>query len=183
MKKIFLLSVVMLIGLAVFSQKSPLWLRYPAISPDGKVIVFTYKGAIYKVAAKGGKAVAMTNNTAIDYKPVWSPDGKFIAYASNRHGNFDIYIVGATGGTPKRLTFNSANEIPTSFTADGKDILFTAHIQDLASNAAFPKSYLSELYSVSSSGGRIKQILSTPAKEAKYSKDGSKLIYQHCISL
>lgn len=161
-----------------FSQTNPLWLRYTAISPNGKEIAFNYQGNIYKVGINGGKAIMLTSSNAYDKKPVWSPDGKKIAFASDRHGNFDIFIINSNGGIPIRLTYHSGNETPSSFSPDGKNILFSATIQDLSSNTAFPKAYISELYSVSINGGRIKQILSTPAEEAKYSKDMSKIIYQ-----
>jgi len=162
----------------LMAESNPLWMRYSSISPDGETIVFTYKNDIYKVSSSGGVATAITANPALDYMPIWSPDSKTIAFASDRNGSFDIFSVSAQGGTPKRLTFHSGNESPSSFSPDGKEILFSASIQDLASNVAFPKSYLSELYSVPASGGRIKQILSTPAEKAKYSSDGKTILFQ-----
>src|SRR5262245_30250542 len=69
------------------------WMRYPAISPDGRTIVFTYKGDLYKVASSGGAATALTTHTAHDFMPVWSHDGKQIAFASDRYGNFDVFVV------------------------------------------------------------------------------------------
>src|SRR3954470_20749075 len=76
------------------------WMRYPAISPDGRTIVFTYKGDLYRVASTGGQAIALTTHPAEDYMPVWSHDGKQIAFASDRYGNFDIFVVPADGGEP-----------------------------------------------------------------------------------
>ena len=48
-----------------FAQQPPLWLRYPAISPDGKTIVFSFKGDLYKVAAAGGEATPLTLHEAL----------------------------------------------------------------------------------------------------------------------
>ena len=59
------------------------WLRYPAISPDGTTVVFSYKGDLYLVSADGGEAKQLTSHAAHDYAPVWSPDGKQIAFASD----------------------------------------------------------------------------------------------------
>src|ERR1044071_6943667 len=74
------------------------WMRYPAISPDGRTIVFTYKGDLYRVAPSGGPATALTTHSAHDFMPVWSHDGKQIAFASDRYGNFDIYVMPIEGG-------------------------------------------------------------------------------------
>lgn len=70
--------------------------------------------------------------------PIWSPDGKQIAFASDRYGNFDVFVMPADGGTAQRLTTHSTGEIPSTFTPDGKYILFSASIQDPASSALFP---------------------------------------------
>lgn len=176
-------TVIFALGLTFTAKSqtnSPLWLRYPAISPDGKTVVFCYKGDIYSVSAQGGEARAITSNPAYDYLPVWSPDGKTIAFASDRHGNFDVYTVPVVGGTPKRLTFHSANEYPSAFCPDGNSIVFSAHIQDDAKNILFPDRRLSELYSVPTQGGRIAQVLTTPAINACFSHDG-KLIAYHDV--
>jgi len=113
-----------------------------------------------------------------DYNPIWSPDGKTIAFASLRNSNADIYVISAKGGMAKRVTTNSANEIPTSFTPDGKNILFSAQIMDNKDNVIYPSGAMSELYSVPVNGGRTKQILSVPALKAKYNTDKTKLIYE-----
>ncbi len=92
-----------IISFQAFSQNNPLWLRYPAISPDGKSIVFSFKGDLYKVDASGGTAYPLTLHEAHDFMPVWSHDGKKIAFASDRFGNFDVFIISADGGEPTRL--------------------------------------------------------------------------------
>ena len=156
------------------------WLRYPSISPDGKSVVFSYGGDLYIVGSDGGEARKLTSHQAYDYAPVWSPDGKTIAFASDRFGNFDIYTISVKGGVPVRLTTNSAKETPWTFTPDGKSILFTARIQDPASSVLFPKSSMTELYSVSIEGGRPEQILATPAEEVSFIGNTGSFLYQDC---
>jgi len=171
------LAACLLTGL-VFGQDNPLWMRYPAISPDGQTILFSYKGDIYSVAARGGSAVPLTISESYEYAPVWSHDGKWIAFASDRYGNFDVFVMPSTGGEAKRLTYFSGREIPSSFTADDKRVLFAAVRQDLASDGQFPTGAMSELYSVPVAGGRVDQVLPVPAINATVSAAGDKIIYE-----
>lgn len=159
------------------AQNIPMWLRYPAISPDGATIVFAYKGDLYRVPSDGGVAVPLTLHEAHDFMPVWSHDGKSIAFASDRFGNFDVFIMPATGGEARRLTFHSASELPYSFSPDDKAILFGAARLDAADNRTFPTGSQPELYQVPAAGGRAVQILGTPAEDARFSADGRFIIY------
>ena len=169
--------VAFLIYLQNFANDNPLWLRYPSISPDGKTIVFSFQGDLFTVSSDGGEAKHLTQHKAHDFMPVWSPDGNSVAFASNRYGNFDIFLIPSDGGEAKRLTKYSGNEYPNSFTPDGKNILFSASIEDAVDNVQFPSGVLSELYMVPVGGGKIKQILSTPAEMAIYDSAMRRIIY------
>jgi len=161
----------------VAAQESPLWLRYPAISPDGQTLLFEYKGDIWTVAAAGGNAVPLTLSESYEYAPVWSHDGNSVAFASDRYGSFDVFVMPATGGEAKRLTWHSAREVPSSFSADDKTVLFASARQDLATNAQFPTPGMTELYSVPIGGGRVSLVLTTPALDATVSSKGDKIIF------
>jgi tricorn protease len=159
------------------TASAPLWMRYPIISPDGKTIIFTYKGDIYQVPATGGTATPITLSDAYDFMPVFSPDGKTIYFASDRYGNFDVFSVPLIGGATKRLTFHSSNDYPQCLSADGKRILFTASRVDNAAMSQFPYGALGEIYSVGIEGGREKQELSIAAENIKWNKAGTKMIF------
>ena len=162
---------------ALIAQDTPLWMRYPAISPDGATIVFSYKGDLYRVPSEGGLAYPLTLHEAYDHSPVWSHDGKSIAFASDRYGNFDVFVMPAEGGTARRLTFHSSGDYPSDFTADDKAILFTSSRLDIASNAQFPSGVLPELYLVPVEGGMPKQALPVPALDTRVSADGKLMVY------
>ena len=177
MKLILCLALVLSSFVFTFGQDNPLWLRYPAISPDGQTLLFEYKGDIWTVPAAGGNAVPLTLSESYEFAPVWSHDGKSIAFASDRYGNFDVFVMPATGGEAKRLTYHSTREVPSSFTADDKAVLFNAARQDAVTNVQFPTGGMVELYSVPVTGGRVSQVLTSPALDAAVSSNGDKIIF------
>jgi Tol biopolymer transport system component len=125
-RSLLVLGLYLLLGPIAAAQDAPLWLRYPAISPDGSTILFCYKGDIYSVPSAGGSATPLTLSESYEFAPVWSHDGKTIAFASDRYGSFDVFVMPSSGGEGKRLTFHSSKEIPSSFTADDRAVLFAA---------------------------------------------------------
>ncbi|UKJ07759.1 S41 family peptidase [Solitalea lacus] len=178
MKKI--IGALLLLGAinTAQAQENPLWMRYPAISPDGKTIVFSYKGDLYKVPSGGGQAIPLTMHEAHDFMPIWSHDGKSIAFASDRYGNFDVYVMPASGGEAKRVTYHSSNDFPSDFSSDDKNVIFSSVRQDIFTSAQFPYGRMPELYSVPSAGGKTTMLNSNSMEMARVSKDGKKIIYQ-----
>lgn len=177
MKKLLTCLALSLVAASSYAA-TPLWLRDVQISPDGTEIAFCYKGDIYKVPSNGGTATQLTTQASYECSPIWSPDSKQIAFASDRNGNFDLFVMSADGGAARRLTTHSASEIPSTFTTDGNYILFSASIQDPANSALFPTSAMTELYKVPVTGGRTEQVLGTPAEMACFDKSGKTFLYQ-----
>lgn len=159
------------------STETPLWMRYPNISPDGTKIAFSYQGDIYYVPAAGGEAVRLTSTEDYEYQPVWSPDSRTVAFASDRFGGMDIFTVGIEGGKAVRLTTHSGTEAPLAFSPDGKYIYFSAAIQDPASSALWSGSWLTELYRVPVTGGRPEQIAANPICSVSFDTDGKSFLY------
>ena len=163
MKRILITLSAFIFGATLLAaEDSPLWLRRNDISPDGKHIVFTYKGNIYTVDADGGKAVQITSNQAYDTDPMWTPDGSNIVFASYREKSKDIYKVSAKGGTPVRLTTHTGNETPLEVLGDGS-ILFSANIQPDSRYDGYPGDV--QLYMTGPYGGRPKLVTSMPVSD------------------
>ena len=154
MRRVLILTALTL-SLSVAAQTNPLWMRHTSISPDGQTIAFSYKGDVFTVPASGGQARQLTSNAAYDSYPIWSPDGKKIAFASSREGSLDIYVMNKFGGEPKRLTTRSTNETPIAW-RDNEHILFSAAIMPTAKSIFFASSQFPQVYEVNLKGDRPK---------------------------
>ena len=157
-------------------QASPLWMRFPAISPDGQQIVFTYKGDIFVVPAQGGEARQLTTNAAYDTHPVWSPDGQQIAFASDREGSMDIYVVNSRGGSPVRLTTDSGTETPVTFLDKGH-VLFSMQVMPTAQSIIFSQKDFPQVYSVSTQGSRPRLFSVLPMEDISINSRGDLLYH------
>lgn len=179
MKRLHLLFALLFSTNCLIAQTEALWIRYPAISPDGKEIVFSYKGDLYKVASSGGTALPLTLHEAHDYMPVWSKDGKQIAFASDRYGNFDVFVINANGGEPTRITFHSANDYPFDFSNDNKTIIYGSARHTVNTNVRFPRgSLFLQLYQVPTKGGRSILISAIGMEHAQFNSKGNQIVYQ-----
>lgn len=176
MKKILLALIAPLATASAMAQSDPLWMRFPAISPDGKTVAFSYKGDIWTVPANGGQARQITTNPAYDAYPVWSPDSRQIAFASSREGSLDVYVVGKDGGTPRRVTTDSGDEYPMAWRNDST-IMLKASIMPKATSIMFAN--FSQVYEVSDKGGRMRLFSDIPMEDISVGNDGALLYHDN----
>lgn len=176
MKKILLALIAPLATASAMAQSDPLWMRFPAISPDGKTVAFSYKGDIWTVPANGGQARQITTNPAYDAYPVWSPDSRQIAFASSREGSLDVYVVGKDGGTPRRVTTDSGDEYPMAWRNDST-IMLKASIMPKATSIMFAD--FSQVYEVSANGGRMRLFSDIPMEDISVGNDGAMLYHDN----
>ena len=152
------------------AEKYTRGLRYPSLTPDGKQVVFAYRGDIW-ITATDGKTPArrLTIHEAQDTLPRVSPDGKHIAFSSTREGSYDLYVMPITGGEAKRISFHSGLEILCNWSPDGKRIMF-------ASSRAASR-YRIDLYDMPSTGGPARRITRDGGRDGAYSADGKTVVY------
>lgn len=166
MRSLYIFLWVALLPLPLLAQEdSAPFVRYPALSPDGNTVAFSYQGDIWTVPVEGGRAYRLTIHEAYEAIPKWNPDGSKIAFSGDRYGNNDVYVVDAQGGTPQRLTYHSTADEVSGWTADGKVIFGTdrtfVHVEREQ-----------EIHSISADGGTSDRILDAVGNTAVSSPDG-----------
>ncbi|MDE3067439.1 MAG: PD40 domain-containing protein [Verrucomicrobiota bacterium] len=146
----------------------PLLLRSPTLSRTQ--IAFAYGGEIWIVSRDGGNARRLVTGSDRLTGPVFSPDGKVVAYTGDYHGNDDVYVAPAAGGEPRRLTYHPGADIAIGWTPDGKNVLFTSHRASYSDPAQF--------FTMPLHGAGYPTELPLPmGSEGCYSPDGKSLAY------
>ncbi len=161
-----LIISLMLFTTTIHSQGTRL-LRQPSITDTH--VTFSYGGDIWVADLDGSNTARITSTPAVEGNPHFSPDGKWIAFNSNRSGNQAVYIVSPAGGTPTRLTWHPAPATVRGWSPDGKRVLY-ATSRDNA-----PTSFAS-LWTVSVDGGPSILLTKQWAADGSFSPDGSKVI-------
>jgi tricorn protease len=168
MKKIqslFFAVLFLVSAVSIFGREARL-VRYPHYH-NGK-IAFTYFGDIWSADENGQNIQRLTVNRDRDVYPRFSPDGKWIAFSSDRNGNLDVFIIPATGGTPKQLTAHSGDDTVLGWSTDSRSVLFTANRGE---------DFMPQLYLASIDGGLQTRAGTDMGVQASYSPDGKRLAY------
>ncbi|HYL61184.1 MAG TPA: S41 family peptidase [Candidatus Methylomirabilis sp.] len=166
-REVILSSLLLLVASGGWAKE----IRIPR-QPDyhnGK-IAFSYLGSIWVVNEDGTNARRLTVNAARDTFPRFSPDGKWIAFSSNRYGNNDVFVMPAEGGEPKQLTYNSANDTVVGWSRDSKYVIFNS-----ARGRVYPG--VLSLYRVPAGGGLEEPLDGDWGYWGSYSADGSKFVF------
>jgi len=116
----------------------------PAIAPDRSEIAFASGGDLWSVPASGGDARLLVSHAANESHPVYSPDGRTLAFVSDRTGGGDIYLLTLANGDVRRLTFDDGNELLDGWSRDGQWIYYSAGSREIAGN---------DIYRVRAAGG------------------------------
>jgi Tol biopolymer transport system component/C-terminal processing protease CtpA/Prc len=142
----FLFVIVLMVGsvIVVLAEPRP-YFTEPSLSPDRKEIAFVSGGDIWTVPATGGVASLLVSHAANEARPLYSPDGRQLAFISSRTGNGDIYVLTLATGDLKRLTFDDGLDQLDGWSRDGLWIYFSSTSRDIGG--------LNDLYRVSVNGG------------------------------
>jgi Tol biopolymer transport system component len=96
------------------------------VAPDGKTILFELLGDLYTLPIEGGQAKPLLTGLAFESQPRYSPDGKMIAYVSDREGSDNLWIAASDGTDPKQLSKEKQGSfISPAWTPDGEYVLVT----------------------------------------------------------
>ncbi len=117
----------------------------PGISPDGTEIAFASGGDIWTVPASGGDAHLLVSHEATERRPLFSPDGRTVAFMSTRTGGGDIYLLALDTSALVRLTVDDGPEMLEGWSGDSRWVYFSSTSRDIAG--------MNDVYRVSARGG------------------------------
>ncbi len=163
--RILLFGLLFSLSATIFAQGTRL-LRQPNLSKDR--IAFVHGGDIWTADRDGRDVQRITSTPAVESNPQFSPDGKQLAFSSNRAGGTSVFLVDARGGSPTRLTWHPSGGAVRGWTPDGKKILFAS-----TRNTA-PSSY-NQLWTIPVAGGPATQLTHQWGYDGSFSPNGKQI--------
>jgi len=161
-------AAIAIFPLTVTAQGLPSFYE-PGISPDGSEIAFVSGGDIWTVPAAGGAARLLVAHSAHESRPLYAPDGRSLAFNSNRNGGIDVFVMDLSSGEVRRVTNDAGSEELNGWSPDGQWIYFSSSAQDVAGThdvfrvragggtpmAVAADAYEGEYFSAPGPGGRL----------------------------
>lgn len=164
--KLYSVIVLLFITVAITAQDTRL-LRQPSI--QGNQIAFSYGSDIWTTNLSTNLTTRLTSTQAVESNPHISPNGKWVAFTSNRSGSSAVYIVSIKGGEAKRLTWHTNGNVSRGWTTDSKRVLFAS------SRDAAPTRF-NRLYTVSINGGPATKLFEQWANSGSYNASGNRIV-------
>ncbi|MET0753300.1 MAG: hypothetical protein ABWZ66_07995, partial [Pyrinomonadaceae bacterium] len=162
------------------------WTNFAAQTPNASLLIgrvavnqnqiaFTYAGKIWLVDRNGGAAKRLTNTPNEETNPVYSPDGKWIAFSRLNGNDWDVFVIAADGsGEARRVTMMPEDDFVTAWTPDGKEVIFETTRDEEG---------LTRLYKSAVENGTLAEALPLPqAFQGAFSPDGSRIAYNPRLS-
>ncbi|MEP1780447.1 MAG: peptidase S41, partial [Reichenbachiella sp.] len=184
MRKIVMILFACAIALSGAAQIANPLINFPALSPDGQQMAFSYQGDIWTSSSDGSNPRRITIHEGYETKPLWTADGQGLVFRSDRNGNNDVFFVDINGGIPKQLTFHSSNDTPSDVTKDG-NVLFSGNrnfhriewdneIQTVSLKGGTPYRYLNALgfYATRSPNGRFVAFVKGSCRDERETYNG-----------
>lgn len=138
---------LLILGLGGFTQEPAALPSFatPGISPDGREIALVSAGDIWTVSVSGGEARLLVSHAAIESRPLYSPDGRELAFNSTRAGSSDVWVLTLSTGALRRLTFEDGVEALDGWSADGAWLFYSSNSRDISG--------MNDVYRVRAAGG------------------------------
>ncbi len=166
-RSLAVLLVLLLLPALASAQSGPLLLQKPTANRTH--IVFAFADDLWVVPREGGDARRLTSGPGVETDPIFSPDGKWVAFTGEYEGNTDVYVIPAEGGQPRRLTFHPGGDRAVGWTPDGRRVLFQS--------ARNSYSRFVRLFTVPLEGGFCEELPLPMADHGSYAADGKHLAY------
>lgn len=173
MKTVFAIATLTIVGLPTGSWAATTnqlnLLRNPSLSAE--TVAFLHRDDIWGVPRTGGVATRLTSSGKVRGGPLFSPDGRYLAFSAEADGSTDIFVMPSIGGEPRRLTFHPDTETLVGWSPDGRQVVFASSRASSLRNAP-------QLFSARADGFGTPTLLPLPtAATGSISPDGRRLAY------